>query len=369
MTRKVVLLGATGSIGRQALDVIRARPDHFDVIGLVAGHDSEALAELARAFPRAATGVGVDAAVDMAGSSEADVILNAIVGAAGLRASIAALESRKILALANKESLVAGGEVCRAVRSESEATIVPVDSEHAALAQCLEGRDRVTVKRVVLTASGGPFRTRADVSDVTVQEALAHPTWSMGPKITADCATMMNKGLEVIEAHFLFDIDPEDIGIVVHPQSQVHAMVELVDGSFVMQAAPPDMRIPIQAALTWPDRLPSSTEPLEPRALGPLTFEALDEQRFPAVGLAYQALRAGRTYPAALNAANEIAVAAFLEERLAFQAIASVVADVLDSHEPGDATTLDGVLDADARARRSAHSVIERLSSAVGSSS
>jgi 1-deoxy-D-xylulose-5-phosphate reductoisomerase len=369
MTQKVVLLGATGSIGRQALEVIRALPERLEVIGLVAGHDADALAELARAFPGAATGLGPDAAVEMAGSSDADVVLNAIVGAAGLRASIAALGSGKTLALANKESLVAGGEVCRAARSRGGGTMVPVDSEHVAVAQCLEGRDRSTVKRIVLTASGGPFRTRADLSEVTVQEALAHPTWSMGPKITIDCATLINKGLEVIEAHFLFDIDPDDIAVVVHPQSLVHAMVELVDGSFVMQAAPTDMRIPIQAALTWPDRLPSPVAALEPRTMGPLTFEVLDERRFPAVQLAYQVLRAGRTFPAALNAANEIAVEAFLDERLSFETIAGVVAEVIDSHEPGDATTLEGVLDADKRARKSAQGVIERLGAAVGSAS
>jgi 1-deoxy-D-xylulose-5-phosphate reductoisomerase len=369
MTRKVVILGATGSIGRQALDVARAHPDRFEVIGLVAGNDADALAELARAWPDAATGMGSDAAVDLAASSDADVVLNAIVGAVGLRASLAALEAGNMLALANKESLVAGGELCRAACARGGGLVLPVDSEHAALAQCLEGRDRSTVRRLVLTASGGPFRTRTDLSDVTVKEALAHPTWSMGPKITIDCATLMNKGLEVIEAHFLFGFDVDDIDVVVHPQSMVHALVELIDGSFVMQAAPTDMRIPIQAALTAPDRVPSPADRIDPREFGSLTFESLDEDRFPAVGLAYEALRAGGTAPATLNAANEVAVQAFLDERLAFDAITRVVHEVLDAHTPGDATTLEGVLDADAEARSDARSAIDRLASAVGSSS
>lgn len=369
MTRKVVVLGATGSVGRQALDVIRAHPELFDVVGLVAGHDDKALAELARPFPGATTALGSAAAIEMAGAGDADVVLNAIVGAAGLRASVAALEAGTTLALANKESLIAGGEVCVAARDRGGATIQPVDSEHAAVAQCLEGRDRASIRRIVLTASGGPFRTRRDLSDVTVQEALAHPTWSMGPKVTIDSATMMNKGLEVIEAHFLFGFGPDEIEVVVHPQSLVHAMVELVDASFVMQVAPPDMRIPIQAALTAPGRVPSPATPLDPRELGPLTFEALDGARFPAVALAYDALRAGRTFPAALNAANEVAVEAFLDQRLAFDGIARVVKEVVGSHEPSDATELDGVLDADERARVAAHDEIGRIGAAIGSPS
>ena len=367
MTTKVVVLGATGSVGRQALEVVRGHPERFEVVALVAGSDEAALTELARSFPQARTGLGEEAAVEAAGSSDADVVLNAIVGAAGLRASLAALGAGTTLALANKESLIAGGALCLAACDRTGATIVPVDSEHAALAQCLEGRDRATVTRAILTASGGPFRTRSDLSDVTVADALVHPTWSMGPKITVDSATLMNKGLEVIEAHFLFGFSPDEIDVVVHPQSTIHALIELVDGSFVMQAAPPDMRIPIQAGLSAPDRLPALGSSLEPHELGALTFEPLDRTRFPAVDLAYAALRAGGTAPATLNAANEVAVEAFLAEELSFAAITDVVAAVVERHEPVEVSSLDDVLAADADARRAARGAITKIAGTVGS--
>ena len=360
MTRKVVVLGSTGSIGRQTLDVIDAHPDLFEVVGLVAGSDEGTLAQQGARYPHARTGMGADAAVELARTEDADIVLNGIVGAVGLKASVAALEASKVLALANKESLVAGGEVCVAAARSGGGQIVAVDSEHAALAQCLEGRDRATVDRIYLTASGGPFRDRTDLSGVTPDEALAHPTWSMGQKITIDSATLMNKGLEVIEAHYLFDFDYDHIDVVVHPQSVVHALVELVDGTFVMQAAAADMRIPIQAALSAPDRLPFEGEGLDPTRLGELTFEPVDHDRFPAVDLAYEVGRRGGTYPAALNAANEVAVRAFLDGTLGFIEIVGVVRAVVERHESGDAAVLDDVLAADRWARAEARAQISR---------
>jgi 1-deoxy-D-xylulose-5-phosphate reductoisomerase len=292
---------------------------------------------------------------------DVDVVLNAVVGAAGLRATLAALASGKVLALANKESMVAAGELCRRTAVEGGGVIVPVDSEHAALAQCLEGRARESIASVVLTASGGPFRSRTDLAEVTPQEALAHPTWRMGPKITIDCATLMNKGLEVIEAHYLFGFSYDEIRVLVHPQSVVHAIVELIDGSVIMQAAAPDMRLPIQGALSAPDRLPSVTPPLDLSV--PLQFEPLDPNRWPALGLALSAGRAGKTFPAVLNAANEEAVHAFLSGAVSFVDITRVTEDVLAEHNPTEADDLEAVLAADAWARRRAQSVISSSAS------
>ena len=352
--RRVVVLGSTGSIGRQALDVATAHPDRIEVVGLVAGSDEEALDAQVRATGARHHGLGPAAAAELAALDEADVVLNAIVGCAGLEASVAALRAGKVLALANKESLVAGGRVCLDAASEGGGSLVPVDSEHAALAQCLARCDRTEVARVTLTASGGPFRTRADVSAVTPEEALAHPTWSMGPKITVDCATLMNKGLEVIEAHRLFGFGYDDIGVLVHPQSVVHGMVELRDSTLLLQAAPADMRIPIQAALLGGERLDGGYERLDLAKLGTLQFEEVDHGRFPALGLAYRAGRAGGTAPAALNAANEVAVQAFLQGDLAFGAITEVVERVLDAHDGGDDSTVEQVLAADRWARKEA---------------
>ncbi|HYP23321.1 MAG TPA: 1-deoxy-D-xylulose-5-phosphate reductoisomerase, partial [Actinomycetota bacterium] len=297
-------------------------------------------------------------AAELATLDEADVVLNAIVGCAGLDASVAALRSGKVLALANKESLVAGGRACLDAAAEGGGSLVPVDSEHAALAQCLARADRAEVARIVLTASGGPFRVRRDLSSVTKDEALAHPTWSMGPKITVDSATLMNKGLEVIEAHWLFGFDYDDLGVLVHPQSIVHGMVELRDSTVLLQAAPTDMRIPIQAALLGDERIAGGYERLDLAKVGTLEFEEVDHDRFPAVGLAYRAGRAGGTAPAVLNAANEVAVGAFLEGTLRFTAIAEVVARVLDRHEPGDDSTVEQVVAADRWARQEASETI-----------
>jgi 1-deoxy-D-xylulose-5-phosphate reductoisomerase len=367
--QRVAILGSTGSIGRQAIEVIQAHPDRFEVVALVAGHDADVLAAQARVLNVELTGIGSRAAEEMAALESADIVLNAVVGSAGLRASIAALEAGKRLALANKESLVAGGEACNRAAISGGGEIIPVDSEHAAIAQCLQGLDRDDVKRIILTASGGPFRSRPDTSDVTPAEALAHPTWSMGPKITVDSATLMNKGLEVIEAHHLFGFDYDSIGIVVHPQSAVHGIVELVDATMLMQEAPTDMRIPIQAALAWPDRLPAGDQDdqrLDLSALGKLDFEPVDPARFPLIEIAYEAGRCGGLYPAVMNAANEIAVQAFLEGTVAFDDIVRVVRETIDeiaeevSSEELAKSDLDSVLHADEGARDVARRMIEK---------
>jgi 1-deoxy-D-xylulose-5-phosphate reductoisomerase len=368
MTRKVVVLGSTGSVGRQALDVIAAHPDLFELVGLVAGSNETVLAEQAGEHGNVPTALGVDGAVEFATLGNADVVLNAIVGAAGLKASLAALDAGKVLALANKESLIAGGDLCLAAAERGGGVMIPVDSEHAAIAQALQGHDRATVARLHITASGGPFRERVDLSDVTPEDALAHPTWSMGPKITIDSATLMNKGFEVIEAHFLFGFGYDEIEVTVHPESVIHGMVEFVDGSLLMQAGPTDMRIPIQAALSHPYRINSGVAPLDPRTLGELHFTPVDDARFPAVTLAYEVGRRGGTFAAAMNAANEVAVRAFLDGLLSFTDIVAVVREVVDRHVDTDSATLDGVLAADASAREAAQASIDQRAP-VGTSS
>lgn len=350
----VAILGSTGSIGRQTIDVIRAHPELFEVVGLSAGSDGSALQDQATELGVDHTGLGPEEAAEIATIDEADVVVNAIVGAAGLSASIAALEAGKRLALANKESLIVGGRLCLEAAGRGGGHIVAVDSEHSAIAQCLAGRDIDVVARIVLTASGGPFRTRSDLTSVTVAEALAHPTWSMGPKITVDSATLMNKGFEVIEAHHLFGLSYDRIDILVHPQSVVHGIVELVDGAQILHAAPPDMRIPIAAALSGGDHLSPAFERIDLGAVERLDFEPLDAERFPAPGLAYEAGRAGGTCPAVLNAANEVAVRWFLDDRIAFSAITAVVDEVLARHEPLPDGELEAVLEADSWARAEA---------------
>lgn len=358
LPRRVAILGSTGSVGRQALDVIERHPAHLQVAGLVAGRDREGLEEQAGRFKVTRTGLGQEAAVELAGSDDVDLVLNAIVGAAGLEASVAALSAGKALALANKESLVAGGVVCALAAERGGGRVYPVDSEHAAIAQCLRGRDADGVARIILTASGGPFRERKDLSDVTPEDALAHPTWAMGPKITVDSATLMNKGLEVIEAHHLFGFELDAIDVVVHPQSIVHGIVELTDGSMLMHAAPADMRIPIQMALLEDDGTAGSFGSLDLAQVAELTFERLDRERFPAVDLAIEAARKGDTYPAVLNAANEVAVEAFLDHRLSFLDITGLVRDVLAAHRPAAADELDAVLEADVWARARSQEIV-----------
>lgn len=360
---RIAILGSTGSIGRQALDVVRAHPGRFKVTGLAAGSDEGLLTAqaaefgvgligLANSFGSRPDGIvavdGPDSAAKVAEAADAHVVLNAVVGAAGLHASLATLVSGKTLALANKESLVAAGELIMAKAGPGQ--IRPVDSEHSALWQILEGVPAHLVRRVVLTGSGGPFRGRAlaELEHVTVEEALAHPVWDMGPKITIDSATLMNKGLEVIEAHYLFGFTYDEIDVLIHPQGLIHAMADSIDGSTFVYAARPDMRLPIRVALGWPERLASHE--LEPIEWSQVTFEPVDTEAFPCLGLAYEAGRRGDTYPAALNAANEIAVRAFLDGRLRFTGISEIVGRVLEDHTSSEAS-LDGVTEADEWAR------------------
>jgi 1-deoxy-D-xylulose-5-phosphate reductoisomerase len=376
--RRLAILGSTGSIGRSTLDVVEGLGD-IEVVGLAARSSGDALvaqvdrwrpkvvaledpgaAERVRARVPAGTTVlgGPDALSALAAMPEADVVLVAVVGAAGLRPTLAALEAGHDVALANKETLVAGGEIVTRARARSGAHLVPVDSEHSAIYQCLAGEDPRAVKRLILTASGGPFLRRpiGDLPRVTVEEALAHPTWNMGPKVTVDSATLMNKGLEIIEARWLFDVDAGSIDVVIHPQSLVHSMVEFVDGSIMAQLATPDMRGPIQHALTTPGRRVGPVRPMEWSRVT-MTFEQPDPSRFPSLALAREALRAGGTTPAVLNAANEVAVARFLSRDVAFTDIPAIVGAVLARYAPRPAATLEAVLDADAWARREAAAV------------
>src|SRR5436309_11274623 len=382
--RSLAILGSTGSIGTQALDVVRRNPDRFRVLGLGAGSSHELLVGQVREFMPPVVAIadeeaasrltatlggirgveilsGPQAMETLARDSDADVVLNAMVGAIGLAPSLAALQSGKTLALANKESLVVGGElVMDLVKGEPE-RLIPVDAAHSALAQCLRGERREDLKRVLITASGGPFRgwTREELAKASVKEALAHPTWNMGPKITIDSATLMNKGLEVIEAHYLFDLDYRSIDVVVHPESIIHGMAEFTDGSVVAQLATHDMRLPIQLALAYPDRFGSGIRPLDLAKLGRLTFEDLDRDAFPAVDLAYRAGQNGSTYPAALNAANEVAVKAFLAGKIRLIHIAEVVGAVLDEHRPAPVVSEVALSRADALARSRAAEIIE----------
>jgi 1-deoxy-D-xylulose-5-phosphate reductoisomerase len=362
-----VILGSTGSIGTQALDVVRANPDRFRVVGLTAGgsrrdrYDAQ-VAEFAPKF----AGLGEDASVEAAAMS-VDVVLNGITGAVGLRPTIAALDAGNTLALANKESLIIGGPVVTSRAAEGQ--IVPVDSEHSALAQCLRGGRAAEVRRLVLTASGGPFRGRSrdDLIDVTPQEALAHPTWDMGPVVTINSATLVNKGLEVIEAHLLFGLPIDRIEVVVHPTSVVHSMVEFTDGSTLAQASPPTMLIPIALGLAWPDRVPDTAPAVDWTRPQAWEFFPLDDEAFPAVRLAREAGSRGGTAPAVYNAANEVCVQAFRDGRLRFPGIVDTVAAVMAAHAvtrhdvgstPTD-LTVDDVLAADAWARAESTHLLE----------
>src|SRR5579859_7737584 len=386
--RDVVILGSTGSIGTQALDIARRNPDRFKVVALAAGGGNAALlarqavefgvpvvavadeaaapavAEAIgsfrtdRSFTSSATPspqvlAGADAVCHLAGL-ECDVVLNGVTGAAGLRATLAALEAGRTLALANKESLIIGGPLVTSRAKPGQ--IVPVDSEHSTIAQCLRaGRDS-EVRRLVLTASGGPFRgwSRDALTDVTPEQALAHPTWKMGPLVTVNSATLVNKGLEVIEAHLLFGFGLDRVDVVVHPQSIVHSMVEFADGATVIMASPPDMRLPISLSLGWPDRVPDAAPALDWSTAATWTFEPLDDAAFPAVALAREAAAAGGTMPAVYNAANEACVALFLDGRIGFTRIVDTVARIVSEHDAARAavTTVADVLAVDGWARR-----------------
>jgi 1-deoxy-D-xylulose-5-phosphate reductoisomerase len=368
MKRGVVVLGSTGSVGTQALDVIARHPDDYRVVALAAGSNTELLAEQARAF-----GVPADLArscldtpqtlAELAAHPDADVVLNAVVGFAGLPATIGALVAGKRLALANKESLIAAGPVVAKARAAGGGEIVPVDSEHSAIWQCLRSGRHAEVARIILTASGGPFRGRstAELASVTRADALRHPTWQMGAKITIDSSTLINKGLEVIEAHELFGLDFDHIDVVVHPQSIVHGMVEFSDGATVAQLSTPDMRLPIGLALSAPDRLPEAFGAIDWSKVGTLTFEPPDRETFRGLALAYEAGRVGGTAPAVLSAANEIAVEAFLAERIEWLSIAEIVEEVLNAGT-GSADEIADVLAADAVARERAQAGVLRRS-------
>jgi 1-deoxy-D-xylulose-5-phosphate reductoisomerase len=385
---RVSLIGSTGSIGTQAVEVIEACPERFDVVALGAHRSVDLLADQAHrlrpdvvAIGDAGSAVrlkemlpaGVELVVGVEGlaaiATLADVAVNGVVGFAGLSVTLAALQAGRRLALANKESIIAGAPVVQQARRTEGAEIIPVDSEHCALHQCLRAGNRGEVARLLLTASGGPFRgrSREELARVGVADALTHPTWTMGPKITVDSSTLMNKGLEVIEAHELFGLPYDAIDVVVHPQSIVHSMVEYADGAAMAQLSLPDMRLPIGYALAYPDRLPVAFGAIDWTALSSLDFEEPDRSLFPCLDLAYRAGRAGDLAPAWLNAANEVAVAAFLAGRVTWTAIAAVVEGTLDRYEsPGRADaggtaaprTVDEVLEADASARRVAESVV-----------
>ena len=393
MTRQVVLLGSTGSIGTQAIDIVRANPDAFRVVAVAAGGERpqllaaqalelgvEAVAvarssaaedvQLAlyaeakrRGYDRGEFALpkllaGPDAAAEVAAWPTADVVVNGMTGSIGLAPTLAALDAGHLLALANKESLVAGGSLVMGRARPGQ--IVPVDSEHSALAQCLRAGSPGEVRRLVLTASGGPFRgrTRDQLQDVTPEQALAHPTWDMGPVVTINSATLVNKGLELIEAHWLFGIGYDAIDVVVHPQSVVHSMVEFVDGSTIAQASPPDMRLPIALAMGWPDRVPDAAAAVDWTSASSWQFEPLDATTFPAVQLARDAGLRGGTSPAVFNAANEEAVAAFVAGRVPFLGIVDTVARVVTEHDSLSSPTVDDVLAAEHWARTRAREVL-----------
>ncbi len=375
----VAVMGSSGSIGTQTLDIIRTEPDRFTVDALAVGSDVAALAAQVEEFgPRLAVvadpdrfaeakEVIGDRATVLAGedglreaSAEAEVIVNGVMGFAGLAVTMSALEHGRRLGLANKESLIAAGPVVQAVRSTPGAEIIPVDSEHCALHQCLRSGERSEVESLVLTASGGPFRGRsaAELAEVTVDDALAHPTWSMGPKITVDSSTLMNKGLEVIEAHELYGISYDDIEVVVHPQSIVHSMVNFTDGATMAQLSDPDMRLCIGYALTYPKRLDRPFGRIDWSEASTLTFEPPDRAAFPCLDLAFEAGRRGGTAPAWLSAANEVAVEAFLDGLMSWCGIAELNEQLLNEHDGASAGSLEDVLEADARARDRARSRI-----------
>lgn len=376
--KRLAILGSTGSIGTSTLDVVRAHRDRFAVAGLAAGRSAEQLLAQAQEFRPAAIGLadahdgwadvisggcdaltGPDAATLLAIRDDVDTVVAAIVGAAGLESTLAAIEAGKDVALANKETMVVAGPIVRELLKTAAGSLLPVDSEHSAVLQAMAaepGHDTGgrSLSKITLTASGGPFRgwTAAQLAEVTPEQALKHPTWDMGAKITIDSATMMNKALEVIEARWLFDLPVEDIDVVVHPQSIVHGMAEFADGSVVAQLSPPDMRLPIQLALTWPERLPGVSPRLDLAAIGQLDFEPPDVEQFPALLLGFEVARRGGTAGAVLNAANEVAVERFLSGSLRFCDIPTACRDVLETHDFDPSPTLEELLRQDTWARK-----------------
>ena len=382
--RRVAILGSTGSIGRQALDVIRQHRDLFEVELLTANNSSELLIAQAREFDVNSAVIcneekydevasalqkdgikvfaGMDSVCSLVGGSNIDIVLTAMVGFSGLASTVAAIKAGKAIALANKETLVAAGSLVTALAREHGVPLLPVDSEHSAIFQCLQGCGNNRISRIHLTASGGPFRewSREQIAAAGPREALRHPNWQMGSKITIDSATMMNKGLEVIEAKWLFDVEPEDIRVVVHPESIIHSMVEFADGAVIAQLGHPDMREPIQYALAYPQRLNLDNRKLDFAALGSLSFSAPDTERFPALGLAYEALRRGGNLACTMNAANEIAVAAYLREEISFYGISDIVAETMAGVEFVASPSLDDIFATNEAAKEYASALIEK---------
>ncbi len=379
--KKVVVLGSTGSIGESSLKVARDLPDRMTLVGLAAGRSVDSLAAQINEFgikqgclydptglDRLRSGVasdvtlhtGEEGLVELATLPEADLVLIAIVGVAGLRPALAAIEAGKDIAVASKEILVMAGEAVMTAARRKGVKVLPVDSEHNAIFQCLEGHESKSVSRLILTASGGPFRQlpASELSAVTVEQALKHPTWEMGRKITIDSATLFNKGLEMIEARWLFDIEMGRVDVIVHPQSIVHSMVEFIDGSILAQLSTTDMCFPIQYAVTWPDRVPNTLPPLDFARLARLDFEAPRWEDFPALGLAREAGETGGTLPAVMNAANEVAVSAFLERHLSFPGIWDTVGETMSRHQTVNHPELGEIIDADVWARRTAKELI-----------
>jgi 1-deoxy-D-xylulose-5-phosphate reductoisomerase len=351
--RRVIILGSTGSIGTQAIEVIDKNPDKFQVVGLATGTNQQAL-EAQRAhfsLDKSKAVLGSAAATLLVEETEADVVLNGITGSIGLAPTLAALKTGKTLALANKESLIVGGPLVTSLARPGQ--IVPVDSEHSAIAQCLRSGSRQEIKKLILTASGGPFRgfSKEQLAKVTPAEALAHPTWVMGQVVTTNSASLVNKGLELIEAHLLFDIPFEQIEVTVHPQSVIHSLVEFVDGSVIAQASPPDMKLPIALGLSWPDRLSQVSNPVDWSKSHSWQFEPLDEKVFSAVALARQVGKAAKSYPAVYNAANEQAVLAFHAGAITFDQITDLIQRAVDAHEPDGELTLESLLAAEKWAR------------------
>ncbi len=384
MTRKISILGATGSVGKSTLDLVERNPERFDVVAVTAATNAQALGEIARRTGsklaviadearlgelqsalagsdcRAAAG---ENALTEAAAGEAELVIAAIVGCAGLSPVMAAVNAGKTVALANKEALVTAGELMTSAAARSSATLLPVDSEHNAIFQCIACSRKEDVSKIILTASGGPFRTAsADmIATATPAQAVAHPNWSMGAKISVDSATLMNKGLELIEAHYLFGLAPDRIDIVIHPQSVIHSLVEFVDGSVLAQLGSPDMRIPIAYALAWPERMPTPAQRLDLVEIARLEFESPDLNRFPALRLAREALEAGGSAPIVLNAANEAAVASFLAGEIAFTEIATIVGKALDANDLAAPRSIVDVLEIDQMTRRRVYTSMQAV--------
>ena len=384
MKRRIAILGSTGSIGRQTLDVVRQHPDLFQVELLTANNSSELLVSQAREFDANSVVIcnkdryrevadalqddgikvftGIDSVCDLVTGDNIDIVVAAMVGFSGLAPTVAAVKAGKVIALANKETLVAAGSVVMGLAEKHHAPILPVDSEHSAIFQCLLAAQGNALSRIHLTASGGPFRTwdKTRIASATKDMALRHPNWNMGAKITIDSATMMNKGFEVIEARWLFDVEPDRINVVVHPESIIHSMVEFEDGAVIAQLGHPDMREPIQFAMGFPERLPLNNRKLDFATLGSLTFAAPDLDRFPALGLAFEAIRRGGNIPCVLNAANEAAVAAYLKDRIRFYDIPRIAAECMEGAIFVAEPSLDDIFATDEWAKRRANELIDR---------